>query len=495
MRNTLNLLTFDIGASQGRGIVGAFDGRRITLEPIAVFDNNFIQNGQCAHWNYKRILDGVKGCFPAAAARGLAPDCFGIDTWGVDYGLLDAQGSLLEDPRAYRMSTDEEMRAAWAVIPRREMFDLTGIAALHFNTVYQLYRRVLEGDAALRQASALLFMPDLLGYDLSGVMRSEYTVATTSGLLAAGTGQWSGEIISRLGLPGSIFQAIDRPGTLRGRLKAGLAAEWGVGRAAHAAVGGHDTASAVAAIPGSGDFVFCSSGTWCLFGFESDKPILSDLVYESNFSNEGTVQGGYRPLKNIMGLWLVQECRREWTRQEGRVLDWEFIKAEAARARPLRSVLDPDDPAFYTPGNMPGKIRDYCKKTGQPQPETIGQFARACYEALALKYRWAVERLGEIRGRPATGLNITGGGIQNKLLNQMAADATGLPVTTGPVEGAALGNALMQAMAMGEIESLDQAREVVRASMDTQLYEPRRSAAWDEAYATMLSNMQALNDE
>lgn len=492
----LNLLAFDIGASNGRGIIGSFDGERISLTPVGGFDNNFIQDGPLAFWDYEHILDNLKACFSAAKRQGLAPDCFGVDTWGVDYGLLDKDGRLLENPRAYRMSSDREMHAAWEKLPKRAFFDITGIAALNFNTVYQLYRRVLEGDPALGKAETLLMMPDLLGYGLTGVKKNEYTDASTSGMLDVLGKGWSREIIETLGLPAKIFAEIDLPGSLRGSLKKELAEELGVHEVPFAAVGSHDTASAVAAIPGSGDFAFCSSGTWSLFGFESDKPVLSDFVFENNFSNEGTVQGGYRPLKNIMGLWLVQECRRDWAKKSGEApLDWEYIKAEAAKAAPFQSILDPDYPAFYKAGEMPEKIRAYCKKTGQKQPETIGEIARACYESLALKYRWAVERLAEMKGRPVTSLNIVGGGIQNLQLNQMAADSTGLPTTVGPIEGAAMGNALMQAIALGEIKDLAEAREVVRRSVKTRVYEPRRSAAWDEAYGRMLQNMKEFSND
>ncbi|NLW20185.1 MAG: rhamnulokinase [Clostridiales bacterium] len=491
----LNLLAFDIGASNGRGIMGCFDGRRMTMRPVGSFDNHFSQRGDLATWDYQGILDNLKAVFAQARDLGLTPDCYGIDTWGVDYGLLDKDGRLLENPRAYRMSRDEEMHAAWQLLPRRAFFDITGVAALNFNTSYQLYRRVLEDDPALKRARALLFMPDLLGHGLSGALGSEYTIATTSGLLDVRQRAWSRQIIEALDLPGGIFQPLDLPGSLRGRLSQPVAEELGLPRVPQAVVGGHDTASAVAAIPGTGDFAFCSSGTWSLFGVESEQPLLSDAVFDSNFSNEGTVQGGFRPLRNIMGLWLAQECRRAWAKESGKTLDWEDIKDQAAQAPPLVSVLDPDYPAFYTAGGMPQKIRAYCRRTGQPEPETVGQFARCIYESLALKYRWAVERLGEIRGRPVTSLNITGGGIQNLLLNQMAADSTGLPVTVGPVEGAALGNALMQAMALGEIRDINQARQVVRDSVETQDYTPRRTAAWDEAYATLLRNMEELAND
>ncbi len=490
---TLDLLAFDIGASNGRGIVCRFDGNRAAMHPVGYFENNFRDAGGVPSWDYANILASVKNVFAQAKAAGFSPACFGIDTWGVDYGLLDGAGSLIGNPRAYRYSTETEMKAAWERIPRRELFDITGIAALDFNTVYQLYRRVLEGDPELKAAQTLLFMPDLLGYSLTGVAACEYTIATTSGMLDVRSRAFSPRILEALSIPGHLFPAIDMPGTLRGALLPQFADELGAGRVPLAAVGTHDTASAVAAIPGEGDFAFCSSGTWSLFGVESDTPLLTDFVFQTNFSNEGTVQGGFRPLKNIMGLWIIQECRREWAKG-GEKLDWEFIKAEAARAPALRSVLDPDSPEFFKAGNMPGKIRDYCKRTGQPQPDSVGEFARCVYESLALKYRWAVEKLGRMKGKPVTSLNMTGGGIQNLLLCQMTADSTGLPVTAGPIEGAALGNALMQAVALGEIKDVGEAREVVRRSVETKVYQPRRTPAWDDAYARMLRQMEESHD-
>ncbi len=492
---TLDLLAFDIGASNGRGIIGRFDGKTMRLENAGFFDNNFIQKDGICCWDYGRILNNIKEVFAKTRTLGFSPSCFGIDTWGVDYGLLDGEGCLTEDPRAYRNSSDREMKAAWEKVPKRALFDRTGIAALNFNTVYQLYRRVLEEDPALKNARALLFMPDLLGYSLTGVKRNEYTIASTSGLLDVRTRGWACDIIGQLSIPEGIFMPLDMPGTLRGRLLPDVAGELGLPQIPFAAVGAHDTASAVAAIPGSGDFAFCSSGTWSLFGMETDAPVLTDIVFQNNFSNEGTVQGGFRPLKNIMGLWIIQECRREWAKKTGETLDWEDIKAQAARAKPFQCVIDPDYPEFYKAGGMPGKILEYCRKTGQREPDGVGGYARTVYESLALKYRWAVERLGEMKGRRIRSLNMTGGGIQNLLLNQMAADSTGLPVTTGPVEGAAMGNALLQAVALGEIRDLAQARDVVRASVETKVYEPHPTAWWDEAYNRMLRNMEALKDD
>ncbi len=487
--NTLDLLAFDLGASNGRGILGHFDGERIALTSAGHFENNFIPEGELGYWDLPHILGQMKLCFQKAKALGHAPACFGIDTWGVDYGLLDAEGQLIENPRAYRVSTDREMEAAWQKISKRQLFDLSGIAALNFNTVYQLYRRVLADDPALRKAHTLLLMPDLLGYLLTGEKRSEYTMATTTGLLDVHTQDWSADIMQALSIPQGIFTQIDRAGTLRGTMTRQVAEALGVDAVPFAAVGTHDTASAVAAIPGKGNFAFCSSGTWSLFGVETEKPVLNEFVFASNFSNEGTVQGGYRPLKNIMGLWIIQECRREWTRQ-GTPYSWDQIVALAREAEPLRSVVDPDDGPFFQAGAMPEKIRAYCRRTGQPVPETVGQIARTVYESLALKYRWALERLGEMRGQPIESLNIVGGGIQNQLLNQMAADSTGLVTTVGPTEGAVLGNLLMQLVALGQLSGIGQAREVAKASVETHQYQPNRSQAWEDAYGRLLKYME-----
>ena len=491
---TVNLLAFDLGASNGRGILGRFDGERIHMQDAGFFETHFVQEGDKAWWDTDRLLHHMKGCFQQAKKLGAEPACFGIDTWGVDYGLLDKEGRLIEQPRAYRCSTDREMHAAWEKLSRRQMFDITGIAALNFNTVYQLYRRVLEEDPALKQAQHLLLMPDLLGYLLTGVMKSEYSNVSTTGLMDVLGRRWSDSIMAALSIPQHLFSDIDRAGSIRGQLRPDLANELGLDKVSFAAVGTHDTASAVAAIPGEGDFAFCSSGTWSLFGMESEHPLLSDAVFEANFSNEGTVQGGYRPLKNIMGLWLIQECRRAW-QEEGERLSWDEIVALAREAKPFQYVVDPDYQAFYQPGQMPEKIRDYCARTGQGKPDTIGEIARCVYESLALKYRWALARMGEMRGKPFQSLNIVGGGIQNALLNQLAADCTGLDTTVGPTEGAALGNMLMQAQALGLIKNLSEARALSRASVETRSYTPRRSAQIEDAYGRLLKCMEGMGDD
>lgn len=482
-----NLLAFDLGASNGRAILGQLENGRLTMRELHRFENNYVINDGVFEWNLPYLLENLKKGFAAFKDANVGDlDCFGIDTWGVDYGLLDENGQLLGNPRAYRYAVDADMEAVWETVDFPTQFRRTGIAALNFNTVYQLNRRKREGDKNLEQARTLLLMPDLLGYLLTGEAKSEYSNVTTTMLYNPTERDWDWETIRALGLPERIFTEIDRAGQLRGCLRKDLAEEIGINQAAFAAVGTHDTASAVAAIPGSGSFAFCSSGTWSLFGVETEKPILTDAVRNANFSNEGTIQGGFRPLKNIMGLWLIQECRRDWIRQ-GKTYSWNEIVIEAQGAEPFRSVIDPDYGEFFAGGDMVRKIQDFCRRTGQPVPETVGQVSRCIYESLALKYRWAMERLEEIKGQPLEQLNIVGGGIQNKLLNQMAADSIDRPVVTGPVEGAAMGNLLAQAMALGAVQNITELRQIVRNSEAVETYSPHHTAQWEDAYQKMLA--------
>ena len=482
-----NLLAFDLGASNGRAILGQFDGEKLTMRELHRFENNYIEMNGVFYWDLPYLYNQLKlGLLAFKQADVGALDCFGIDTWGVDYGLLDKNGHLLSNPRAYRYAVDADMEHVWQTMDFPALFARTGIATMNFNTVYQLARRRREGDAALENAETLLLMPDLLGYFLTGAIGSEYTNVTTSMLYNPTTKDWDWEIIRALGLPEKIFTKIDRVGTVRGTLRPELAAELGINPARFAAVGTHDTASAVAAIPGTGSFAFCSSGTWSLFGVETDEPILSDAVRDANFSNEGTIQGGFRPLKNILGLWLMQEGRSDW-QKAGQSLSWNDIVEEAKKAEPFRSIIDPDYGEFFAGGRMVEKIRSFCRETNQPIPESVGQIARCIYESLALKYRWALERLEEIKGRRIDQLNIVGGGCQNKLLNQFAADSIDRPVVTGPVEGAAIGNLLAQAMALGDIRTMDELREVVRRSEAVETYTPDHTAEWEQAYQRMLS--------
>ncbi len=485
-----SMLAFDLGASNGRAVLGSFDGERLTLSDMHRFENELSDDHGLLSWDVSRLFFEMQQGFRACKRAGVhSVSSFGIDTWGVDYGLLDAEGKLLQNPRAYRNAVDADMERCWKRMDKRSLFERTGLAAMSFNTVYQLYRRKLENDPTLEKAETMLLMPDLLGYLFTGDKLSEYTIASTTNLLDPAAKDWDFELIRRLGLPEKIFARIDFAGELRGSIRAPLSEELGIGAVPLAAVGSHDTASAVAAIPGRGSFAFCSSGTWSLFGMETDAPVLSDDVYEANFSNEGTVQGGFRPLKNIMGLWLIQECRREWT-AAGKRYSWGELVQLAGREEPFRSIIDPDDGPFFSAGGMQAKIVAYCRATGQPVPETAGQFARAIYESLALKYRHALETLETIKGARIDTLNIVGGGIQNRMLNQMAANAIRRQVVTGPIEGASAGNLLMQAQALGDIGGIDELREIVRRSFPLESYEPQDEQAWQDAYGRLLGYME-----
>lgn len=487
--NRRRLLAFDLGASSGRAVLGAFDGERIELSEVHRFDNPMVEQNGLYYWDALGLYRQIKESFTKLRRQDGEADCFGIDTWGVDFGLIDQNGALLGNPRCYRNGTAAEVEAVHALVPQRTLFAHTGIASMPFNTIYQLYTRVRESDPALQSAETLLFSPDLYGYFLTGEKATEYTIATTSMLYDGANRRWDYETMRALHIPSKLFTQIDRAGTLRGKLRETVAAELGVSRVPFAAVGTHDTASAVAAIPGEGSFAFCSSGTWSLFGVETDRPLINDVVFEANFSNEGTVQGGYRPLKNIMGQWIIQECRREWARQ-GTQYSWKEIDALAARAEPFAAIIDPDDAPFFSAGDMCGKIRRYCERTGQKPPETVGETARCAYESLALKYRWALEWLEKMKGERIDTLNITGGGIANRLMCQMTADVLDRRVVTGPAEGSAMGNALLQAIALGEIKDVAQGREIVRRSIETRVYEPRHTQAWEDAYGRLLRYME-----
>ena len=483
-----NFIAFDLGASNGRAILGQFDGEKITMHELHRFENNYIEMNGVFYWDTPYLFNQLKQGLLKFKQGGYGQlDAFGIDTWGVDYGLLDKNGHLNGIPRSYRLGIQEDIDAVKEKIPAEVLYSRTGIdTSLTFNTLYQLYRRVREEDSALLTADTLLLTPDLLGYFLTGAKGTEYTIATTTQLYNPTTQDWDWETIETLGIPKHIFTKIDKTGTIRGHLRPELCQELDLNPAAFVAVGSHDTASAVAAIPGTGSFAFCSSGTWSLFGAEMDKPDLSIDAANAGFSNEGTIQGAFRPLRTIIGMWIIQECRRDWIKN-GIEISWDGVVEEARNAEPLRSIIDPDSPEFYAGGNMEKKIQEFCRKTGQPVPETIGQVARCVYESLALKYRHALEGLEKMKGQRIDSLNIVGGPINNRFLDQLIADSLDRTVVTGPVEGAAIGNLLTQAMALGDIRDLEHLRQVVRNSEAVETWTPNHTADWENAYQKLLS--------
>ena len=488
MAKIRNMIAFDLGASNGRAILGQFDGEKITMKELHRFENNYLEMNGVYYWDTPYLYNQLKQGLLAFRQGGYGElDSFGIDTWGVDYGLLDKNGQLAGLPRSYRLGNQDDIDAVMEKIPAQELYSRSGIdTSLTFNTLYQLYRRVREEDPALQIADTMLLTPDLLGYFLTGAKGTEYTIATTTQLYDPIKNDWDWRTICQLGLPEKIFTKIDKTGTIRGHLRKEICDEIGINPAAFVAVGSHDTASAVAAIPGEGSFAFCSSGTWSLFGAEMDKPDLSPEAAKAGFSNEGTIQGGFRPLRTIIGMWIIQECRRDWIKN-GHNISWDDVVNEAKKAEPLRSVIDPDSREFYDGGNMEKKIQDFCRRTGQPIPETIGQVARCVYESLALKYRHALEGLEKMKGQRIDSLNIVGGPINNKFLDQLIADSLDRKVITGPIEGAAIGNLLTQAMALGDIADLEQLRQIVRNSESVETWLPNHTPQWEQAYQKLLS--------
>ncbi|MBU0638026.1 MAG: rhamnulokinase [Planctomycetes bacterium] len=482
MTATASYAAIDLGAASGRVVLGAFDGQRLQLEEVHRFNNGPVAVLERLHWDALRLLEEIKAGLARCAARQQRLDGIGIDTWGVDFGLLSASGELLGAPYHYRdPHTHGMFTEAFQRVPREEIYAQTGIQFMEINTLYQLLSLALRRPALLAAARTLLFMPDLLSYWLTGVARSEYSIASTSQLYQATGAGWASDLIEKLGLPNRIWPEVAAPGTPVGPLLPNVATETGLAPTTVIAPACHDTGSAVAAVPGQGQgWAFISSGTWSLVGAELQAPICNGAARAGNFTNEGGVAGTIRFLKNVAGLWLLQECHRTWA-QQGDSPTFEQLTRMAAAAPPLVSLVDPDDPRFATPGDMPRHIQDCCAQTGQRVPQSQAEIVRCILESLALKYRTNVALLERLTGNAVNVIHIVGGGVRNKLLCQLTADATGKPVTAGPAEAAAAGNVMVQALAQGRVASLAEVREVVRQSSEMRRYEPARSVGWDDA--------------
>ena len=490
MAKRLQLLGFDYGASNGRAILGTLEDGKLTIQEMHRFPNEPVQMGDRFYWDFPRLYAEMRRGLLKCAQAGVEPDSIGIDTWGVDFGLLDENGRLLGNPIHYRdKMTDNAMEKAFRIMPKEQIFEHTGLAFMKFNTLYQLLALKEQNDAALKNAKTLLHIPDLFIYYLTGVKASEYSIVSTGQMSDPRTRDWSSEILSAFGIPREICQPVHESGKVRGPLLPALCEEFGFKKAPLVVAGAqHDTAAAVASVPAAkgSRFAYISSGTWSLLGVETEKPVVSRGVMDANYTNEGGVCGTTRVLKNIMGMWIIQECRRNWLKQ-GDCEDFAALAALAEKETPFRSLFDPDDDRFMPQGDMPARIAEYCRETDQPVPVTRPQFARAIYESLALKYRWAINRLErDILGEKIDCLHIVGGGSNNVLLNRMTASAIDRPVLAGPGEGTAIGNLLMQAMALGAIRDLDELREVVRNSFEVRAFQPEKDADWDAAYAKFL---------
>ncbi len=480
--STADYLAIDLGASSGRAVVGSFDGQALTLSEVHRFPNSPIELGVGLHWDTPRLFQEIKVAIGLVHRSGASLAGIGVDTWGVDYGLLDSTGKLLGPPFHYRDPRTTDMPArAFARMPREKIYARTGIQFLAFNTLYQLLADQHAADGRLERADVMLFMPDLLHFWLTGIQRSEHTIASTSQMYDPAAGSWATDILDAMGLPRHILPAVAEAGTPIGPLSAGVADETGAGPVTVIAPASHDTASAVAAVPGvGGDWAYISSGTWSLVGRELTAPIRTPESLAENFTNERGVGGTIRFHKNITGLWLLQECQRHWA-AHGRERTFEYLCEIALDSPPLAAFVDPDDPLFTGFGDMPARVRAFCNRTGQTPPSSDGGIVRCILESLALKCRVVIDSL-EALTSPVSTIHIVGGGVQNSLLCQFTADAVARPVFAGPVEATAIGNILTQALAHQRIASLDDIRSIVRASYRPALFQPGRAAQWGEAY-------------
>jgi len=484
MAHQANYMAIDLGAESGRAILGEFDGQRLGLVEVHRFLNTPVRLPDGLHWNVLRLLTEIKeGMGLAVHDYGKHLASIGLDTWGVDFSLLDRNGALLSNPYHYRDNrTDGMLEAAFQRMPREQIFELSGIQFMPINTLYQLLSMVVSEAPELDVAETFLTIPDLFNYWLTGEKVCEFSIATTTQCYDPRQHTWSESLLQAMSIPRYIFPHIVQPGTVVGPLLQTVADETGASSTPVIAPACHDTGSAVAAIPAAGEkFAWISSGTWSVMGTESPEPIINPSSLKFNFTNEGGVKGTIRFCKNITGLWLVQECRRTWTAQ-GQELSYADLTQMAAQAAPFVSLIDPDYAEFAKPGDMPSRIQVYCKRTGQPVPESKAAIVRCVLESLALKYRLVLERLENLVGGRLAPLHIVGGGTKNRLLNQFAADATNRQVITGPVEATAIGNILMQAIALKHINSLAEGRQIVAHSFDVETFEPGNPARWDEVY-------------
>ena len=479
-----NYLAFDLGAESCRAVLGNLDdGNKLQIKLLHRSPNGMINVRGNLHWDilsiYREMLTGIRTC---VAQCGGNTESIGIDTWGVDFGLFDEKGMLIGNPIAYRdrkrMLVMDELLAK---IPARKLYELTGIQIGYVNSIFQLYAFARENNPQLKIAKDLLFIPDIFNYFLTGNKATEFSFATTSQLYNTRTNFWEKEIFAKLGVSNGIMQKVVPHGTVIGKVNAEIISETGLGEIPVIAVGSHDTASAVAACPLPGDnAAYISSGTRSLMGIESKKPIINDNTFKYNITNEGGICGTFRVLKNLTGLWLLQEYHR----QEDKAQEYTYAELSniAINTASIRSVIDPDATQFIKPESMSGAIADYCRSNGQHVPQSIGEFVRIILESLALAYRYTLCQLEEISGRKITQINIVGGGSQNQALCQFTADVTGLPVYAGPVEATAIGNVLVQAMAQGKIKSQKELREIVKNSFPLASYEPHHTPYWDDMY-------------
>ncbi|WP_346863168.1 rhamnulokinase [uncultured Draconibacterium sp.] len=478
-----HFLAFDLGASSGRAILGTLEDGKLALTEIHRFKNQMSRIHGSYYWNIYSLFDELKtGLKKCVTEFKIQPDSIGVDTWGVDYSLISDSGQLIGLPFAYRdHRTDNAIEEFSKVLSKKETYMLSGIQFMQFNTLFQLYASKKESHSRLNIAKSLLFAPDTLNYLFTGVRKNEYTIASTSQLLKPGKAEWESKLFEAAGISEDIVEEIVQPGVEIGKILDEIQEETGSQEIPCIAVASHDTASAIASVPANGgNWAYLSSGTWSLLGIESPVPIVSEESMEMNFTNEGGVEGTTRFLKNIMGMWLIQECKRIW--DEEKEMEWQEVVDMCLEADHFKCFINPDNSVFLNPGNMPKAIQEYCAATNQAIPETKGEIARCIYDSLVLKYKFTIKQIESLTGKPIDKLHIIGGGANNKMMNQLTADAIGIPVLAGPTEATATGNLMLQAKAVGAVHSLNEMREVIKNSFEIEEYLPSPQLDWEAAY-------------
>ena len=476
-------LAFDLGATSGRSILGTVADGKVEIKELTRFPNAVTELHGKYYWNLMGLYQALREGLVACNKEGIVPESIGIDTWGVDVVPIGEDGSILSMPRAYRDPYTVGMpERFFEKVSREKVYEKTGIQIMNFNTLYQIFAGMETDYVPMKQAKYLLFMPDALAYMLTGEKVCEYTISSTSQILDPRTKDFDKELLEAAGVDASVFSKPVFPGTVVGTLTDALAQYSRLGKVNVVSVAGHDTASAVAAVPALDEnFAYLSSGTWSLMGIESKEPVITPETYELNYTNEGGVEGTTRFLKNICGMWILEQCRKEWT-LSGKDYSYPEIVEMAMSATPFKSFIQPDDPSFANPPSMLEAIDAFCERTGQEKPENDAQVIRLIFESLALRYRQVLEDLDRIATHPIERLHIIGGGSKNRLLNQLTANAIGRKVVAGPSEATAIGNVMIQAMAAGVVSSLQEMRSIIHASVETEEFAPELVAEWEEAY-------------
>ncbi|MBP7497537.1 MAG: rhamnulokinase [Bacteroidales bacterium] len=477
-------LAFDLGASSGRAILGEVSSDKINITEIHRFPNNFIKINGHYYWNIYTLFEELqKGIKILKKQFDVKLESIGIDTWGVDFGLLDKSGNILNLPLSYRDHITDGIIDDFTknIMPASDLYAITGIQFLKFNSLFQLYALSKHNRAVLENADKLLFIPDLLNYLFTGVKATEYSIASTSQLLDARTKNWSDKLLKTTGINKDLFTGIVQPGTKIGELRKDIADEIQTDTIPVIAVAGHDTGSAIVSVPAKGDnWAYLSSGTWSLMGIEINQPILSAKALQYGFTNEGGIDGTIRFLKNISGMWILEQCKKQWDKEKNYTYN-ELVEA-AKQAEPFKSFINTDSPEFSNPQDMIYEIQEFCKRTKQISPETTGQITRVIFESLAMKYKFTMEQLKELAPKPINTLHIIGGGCQNELLCQFTANALGMTVIAGPAEATAIGNIMVQAIACKQINTLSEIRNLLSLSFNPVKYSSQQIEEWNKAY-------------